>query len=339
MDVHLLEILDGLEDKLNGLLTSLTTSPTASGAPAAAVDLLEADDALSLTLETLRRHQANFVKILHLRAEAERLEDRVKEIVRDIEEVGKEINASCGDDDNDQIDNSSEDHESYGESDGYVGGKCGNKYQSGRRRNKEVDYRLLLEFARRISKYNQQAASDAAAGAQPVKQLHRQRVDGDEEMTSVSGGEEVQNDMGEGGEEDTDPAEGIASITKDATQWLDDSANMARQAYMIPYPSEDRIRMGVMGQLQLAAAERAIDPEVEAEKMVRDAEGWNAAPAYMFPDQRPNDHLVGEAATTAMHIGPAPVEGAPARTSGSAPASEPKITLDLDFCLPDDDDI
>jgi Vitamin-D-receptor interacting Mediator subunit 4 len=337
MDAHLFGALDGLDARLNHLIASLTTSPTAAGAPAAAVALLEADDALSSALETLRKHQANHTKILSLRAAAESLEDRIKGIVRDIEAAEKEIVTACGNDNDDcsasDSNWDSEDDDNSEELDDDLRGKYDAGYKSaGHRRHKEVDYRLLLEFARRISKYNQQAAADAAVGARPIKKL-----DGDEEMASVNGSEEAPVTMGEGIEEGAEP---VASITKDATQWLDDSANMARQAYMVPYPSEDRIRMGVMGQLQLAAAEGAVDPEKEAEKMVQDSEGWGTATTYLPPDLKANEHLVDEAANAAAHIGSAVVEGIPGRaSSGAALAHKPKITIDLDLYDSDDDDI
>lgn len=339
MNAQIFEALDGLESKLSALLSSLTTSPKAASAPAAAAALLEADDAVSSALDTLRTHQANYTKILRLRAEAESLEERIKSIVRDIAGIGKEIAVTTGDDDYDysdtETDTESED-ENERDADLMTDGRGepqGRLY--GRKRQKEVDYRLLLDFARRISKYNKQAAADAAAGvgARPIKKLQK---DGDAEMTDVNGDAHA---TGPGPHEG--PDESVAIVTKEAAQWLDESADQARQVYMIPYPSEDRIRMGVMGQLQMAAADKKIDPEKEAERMVREAEGITLAgdiPEQIGPDQQ----LVDEAARAAAEVGSTVMEGAPepgGRVMRPAPAPKPRATLDLDLYDPDDDDI
>ncbi|KAL1982582.1 hypothetical protein VTN96DRAFT_1168 [Rasamsonia emersonii] len=343
MNAQIFEALDGLESKLSALLSSLTTSPTAASAPAAAAALLEADDAVSSALDTLRTHQANYAKILRLRAEAESLEERIKSTVRDIAGIGKEIAVTTGDDDDDdddasdtETDTESEDEDERDENlmtDGR--GEQQGRRRHGRKKRKEVDYRLLLDFARRISKYNKQAAADAAAGvgARPIKKLQK---DGDTEMTDVNGDAHA---TGPGPHEG--PDEPVPSVTKEAAKWLDESADQARQVYMIPYPSEDRIRMGVMGQLQMAAAERQIDPEKEAERMVREAEGIALAgdiPEQIGPDQQ----LADEAARAAAEAGSTVMEGAPepgGRVMRPAPAPKPRAKLDLDLYDPDDDDI
>src|SRR5277367_6792122 len=76
MDKVVLTSLDALEASLNALLTSLTTTPTFSTAPATSDALLSADDSLTTSLTTLKQHQQNYARILHLRAEATRLEDQ-----------------------------------------------------------------------------------------------------------------------------------------------------------------------------------------------------------------------------------------------------------------------
>jgi hypothetical protein len=344
MNAQIFNALDGLESKLTALLSSLTTSPTAASAPAAAVALLEADDAVSSALNTLRTHQANYARILRLRAEAESLEERIKSTVRDIAGIGKEIAITTGDDDDDDKTDTETDTDSDSESEGEDerddGQMKGTQHAQGwqtrhGRKRKEVDYRLLLDFARRISKYNKQAAADATAGAgaRPVKQLEGGEQDGDAEMRDVNG------DVHGAG-----PDESVAAVTKEAAQWLDESADQARQVYMIPYPSEDRIRMGLMGQLQLAAVEGQVDPEKEAERMVQEAEGTGVAGG--IPDVEEagiKRELANEAANAAAQIGSTVVEGAPAPAGrvmrGPAPAPKPRATLDLDLYDPDDDDV
>jgi hypothetical protein len=147
MNVEFQKTLSNLEDKLNALITNLTTSPTASGAPAAALALLDADDSLTSAIETLRRHQENYARILKLRVEAESLEEKAKGIVRDVVGYEKDIRRICGDDepsDSDAEDVSDDDDLDYG----------GDQMQTKPdhlRKTKEIDYRLLLDFARRIS--------------------------------------------------------------------------------------------------------------------------------------------------------------------------------------------
>lgn len=305
--------LSDVETKLNALLITLTTSPAAAGAPAAAVALLEADSMLTTSIDTLRRHQENYAKILRLRAEAEQLEDRVKGIVRDIEEFDKEIRTACGDDDSDSESDEDDDEENETRA---------KKLAS----RKEIDYRLLLDFARRISKYNNEAAADAASGAGDKGQGSRPQITDKDTTMAGTNGEPT-------AEESTEP---VSSVTKSATQWLDESANVTREVYMLPYPMEERIRMGLMGQVQLAAG---TDPDKEVERLIREAEGLGVAEAPAPPPAV--DTRQDEAAQAAAHAGS--FAGAPPpRPSGHAPATapkpKPKATLDLDLYDPDDDD-
>jgi len=300
--------LTDVESKLNALLTSLTTSPTAAGAPAAAVALLEADDALTSAIETLRQHQENHAKILRLRDEAQQLEDRVKGIVRDIEGFDKDIRTAGGNDSDSDFDSDSDDE---------LGGK-----NSVLRGIKEIDYKLLLDFARRISKYNHEAAADVATGVA----AKRQPTIADKDVTMTGTNGELQT------EENAEP---VASVTKNATQWLDESANVTREVYMLPYPMEERIRMGLMGQVQLAAGG---DPEKEVERLLREAEGLGAAepPAQVEPAE--STKQADEAAKAAAHAGSAATGMSRAPAPAPAPKPKPKAMLDLDLYDPDDDD-
>lgn len=308
--------LSNLETKVNALITNLTTSPAATGAPGAAANLLEADDAVTSAVETLRTHQENYSKILRLRNEAEQLEERVKGIVREVEGFDKEVRDVCGDEES-ESDSEDEDSDENGVK------------ETGVRRTKEVDYKLLLDFARRISKYNRQAAADAAAGNLAAKQLQekRQQVrDQDVQMTGVNG---------EPGTEEG--AEPVSTVTKDATSWLDESANMTREVYMLPYPMEDRIRMGMMGQIQLAAAEGqpGYDPDHEVDRLIREAEGLGEAkPAFPSPGEEARQ--ADEAARASAQAG---ATASSTQPKEAAPAPKPKATLDLDLYDPDDDDV
>ncbi|KAK2757557.1 hypothetical protein FQN54_004526 [Arachnomyces sp. PD_36] len=337
MEAQFLTPLTSLENKVNALLYSITTSPSAAGAPAATTALIKADDDLTSALETLRTHQANYAKILNLRAEAEKLEEKIKGIVREIESAGKEISAACGDDgasdsDDSESENDDVDREMR-DAMGAVIDRGGRKPRG----KKEVDYKLLLDFARRISRYNNQAAADASAGT-PAKKLQNQseqsKGDGDVDMTGTTttvNGQPGATKEGESGV-------GVASLTKDAAMWLDETANWTRDAYMIPYPNDDRIRMGLMGQLQIAAGDGGPDPEKEVEKLIREAEGGatgtgvpdaNVAPGIAL--ERPNEGSGGPGDGRGL-------SGSVAAT-GSRGAAKPKAKLDLDLYDPDDDDV
>lgn len=312
MNAQLSSALDGLEHKLNTLLSSLT-APTAAGAPTAAISLLEADDVVTSALDTLRIHQANYTKILRLRAEAENLEERIKGIVRDISGAGQEIvEATGGNDDGDYTDSESE-------SDTESDSEDVNKKPKGNK--KEVDYRLLLDFARRISKYNKEAAADAAAGIGTGQKKQLQDKQTDANGVDTTDGQEAP----------------VENVTKEATNWLDQTADADRQVFMIPYPNEERIRMGLMGQIQMAAMDKNLDLDKEAERMVLEAEGTGVATAVPEAGAGSQDTLAGEAAKAAAHAGSQVAErGAP--SAARAPAPQPKAMLDLDLYDPDEDD-
>lgn len=338
MEAEFLTPLTSLESKVNALLTSITTSPTAAGAPSATAALLKSDDNLTSALETLRTHQANYVKILSLRAEAENLEEKIKGIVREIEGAGKEISTACGDDGVGSDSEDGDEDREMKDAMGAVRDRGGQKPRG----NKEVDYKLLLDFARRISRYNNQAAADAAAGSAARKlqnQNDQQKGDGDVDMTgtttTVNGQPPPASEKGETGV-------GVASLTKDAAMWLDETASWTRDAYMIPYPNEDRIRMGLMGQLQIASGDGGPDPEEEVEKLMQEAKGGtsqaghsdiNVAPEVVSgagPNERSGGHVDphgGRGATSSI------------ATAGDRGAVKPKAKLDLELYDPDDDDV
>ncbi|GES61235.1 vitamin-D-receptor interacting mediator subunit 4-domain-containing protein [Aspergillus terreus] len=316
MNAQFQSALSHLESTFNALLTSLTTSPTGSGAPAAALNLLEADDSLTSALTTLRQHQQNYARILRLRAQAATLEEQVKSIVREVVSYEKDIRAACDDDDDDET---ASDSDADSSDDGDVA-MAGADTKPTLRRTKEVDYKLLLDFARRISKYNHQAAADAAAGA-PAKTLP------DSDAATNGLGIDTQG-----------PVEPVATVTKDATSWLDESAKLTRQVYMLPYPMEDRIRLGLMGQIQLAAAEGrpGFDPDREVDRLIREAEGFGAAdgvaPAAEMGEEARH---AGEAAKAAAQAG-----SAASATARKPPAPvKPTAALDLDLYDPEEDDI
>lgn len=329
MNAHVQSSLSNLENKLNSLIGSLTTSPTAAGAPAATNALLAADDSLTSAIKTLRQHQENYSKILRLRTEAEKLEERVKSIVSDVESREKQIRTVCDDEESDSDSDIEEDSSDYNSDEDVDMTKPS---KPGIRMTKEVDYRLLLDFARRISKYNHEAAADAAAGtpeSRKMKEKLQQANEADVSMTGMNGDTVTE-----------EGAEPVSSVTKNATSWLDESANMTREMYMLPYPAEDRIRLGLMGQIQLAAAEGRPGFEIdkEVERLLREAEGQGAAQTIEPVQVGDESRHAGEAAQAAAQAGSAAASGTTNR-SAPAPAPKPKATLDLDLYDPEDDEV
>ncbi|KAK2749122.1 hypothetical protein FQN55_003824 [Onygenales sp. PD_40] len=353
MDTHLLTPLSTLETKLNNLLMSIISSPTAAGAPAAALALLEADDALSSALTTLHTHQANYAKILRLRAEATALEERVREIVRGIEGVRSEIDVACGGESGSESDSESEGEDGdEGQNDGdrdidadtRMGGVSSAGARARAPRN-EVDYKLLLDFARRISRYNSEAAADAAAGIPADADGQQQQLQQQQRGVGTSDTQEKET------EKEQPTGVGVAALSQETVSWLDETANWSRDLSKMAYPSEDRIRMGVMGQLQAAAAD-GVDAEAEIERMMRAEQGGGGGGGgeVGVEEQGAMDEVVG--------IGEEPVSGAGQGHAqgqmggvgrdtamggmgggGGGPAKpKPKPMLDLDLYDPDEDD-
>ncbi|KAL1954753.1 hypothetical protein VTO42DRAFT_753 [Malbranchea cinnamomea] len=324
MNATLHASLSDVESKLSAFLSALTSSPTAAAAPAATLALIEADDALANALQTLRVHQTNYARILRLRAEASRLEERVKSIVREIGQLGDDIDASrhggaYAEENASDSDSSDDDDDGDGEADGDVSMGADPEHAEGVKRKKkskikEVDYKILMDFARRISRYNVQAAADAAAGIgtkPPLRQQQQQQQ------------QQQQKD------------EGLAAVTQEATSWLDESARQTRGAWLLPYPSEDRIRMGLMGQLQAAAAERGVDIEQEVDRLMASApEGRESSLAGAVPGAG----AAGGPDVSGARLEPGPAETRVSNGHAAEPAAPQTAKFDLDLYDPDADD-
>ncbi|KAK2809691.1 hypothetical protein FQN50_003535 [Emmonsiellopsis sp. PD_5] len=339
MDTHLLTPLSTLETKLNNLLMSIISTPTAAAAPTAALALLEADDALSSALTTLHTHQANYAKILRLRAEASALEDRVREIVREIEGVRNEIEVACGGGDESESESGDEDEDRDIDADTRMGGVSS---ASARAPRNEVDYKLLLDFARRISRYNSDAAADAAAGipADTNQQAQQQQQRG----VRTSDTQEKQTET----EKQQPTGVGVAALSRETVSWLDETATWSRDLSKMAYPSEDRIRMGVMGQLQAAdAAGDGVDVEAEIERMMRVEQGGGGG-EQQEREQGGMDEVVGIREEPVSGAGEGQAQGhmggigrdtaMGGMGGGGGGPAKPKPMLDLDLYDPDEDD-
>lgn len=145
MDQVVLEPLGNITTSLNTLTTSLTTTNSFAAAPAAAGSLLSADDALSSALATLKKHQDNYAHILHLRSEALRLENQIKDTIRQCNAYTSEINSISPS----ILEESDSDEEEDAKT--------------------EVDYITLLTLASRIATYNTAAQREAETSLQRIK--------------------------------------------------------------------------------------------------------------------------------------------------------------------------
>ena len=140
---------------LDALINSLIHTNTFAAAPTAASSLVAADDALTSTLTNFKQHQQNYARILHLRVEAGRLEEELKNIVRKAaslwENIGP-IHPSILDDDAETSDEEEHECDPVGQGIG-----------------RDVDYHTLLNLATRIGKHNSLAAREAEQEAEGRK--------------------------------------------------------------------------------------------------------------------------------------------------------------------------
>ena len=234
MDKVVVTPLDALEASLGTLLTSLTTAPTFSTAPALSNALLTADDTLSTSLTVLKQHQQNYARILHLRAEATRLEDQIKSIVRTCGELRSEMGAIHPN----ILDDSSESEDDE-------------------RRQQDVDYNTLLSFARRIGKYNTRAAREAEEDSIRRQQEAKQR-------TTSPSKPATNGNVAPAATETTSEVGNI--IPDNERAWLNETAAAARAAQGMAFPAAERLRLGMLGQLQYAreqGGEEAVEKEAE----------------------------------------------------------------------------
>ena len=234
MDKVVLKSLDALEASLNALLTSLTTTPTFSTAPAASNALLTADDSLTTSLTTLKQHQQNYARILHLRAEATSLEDQIKSIVRTCGELRTEIGGIHPS----ILDDSSEDEDQEGQ-------------------QQDVDYRTLLSFARRIGKHNIQAAREAEEESIRRSQKAKGRATAASQLatngTVMLSATENPSELGN-------------IIPDNERAWLNETVIAARAAQGMAFPAAERLKLGMLGRLQYAreqGGEEAVEREIE----------------------------------------------------------------------------
>src|SRR5277367_4074956 len=108
--------------------------------------------------------------------------------------------------------------------------------EDGEGRHEDVDYKTLLSFARRIGKHNIRAAREAEEDS------IRRRQDAEERTTN--------GNLPPVAMEITSEAGNI--IPDNERAWVNETAAAARAAQGMAFPARERLRLGMLGQLQYA---------------------------------------------------------------------------------------
>lgn len=235
--------LDALETALNGLITSLTTSQSFANAPDFTKDLLTADDELTAALATLKRHQANYARILSLRAEVSRLQEEIRNIVRTCgtlrEEIG-DISAGIVD---------------YSDS----GDELEPEHPS------DVDYRTIIEFATRIGKHNAAAAREAEE--ESIRRKVTTKRQEHDSTLAMNGGPVLGEQNG------NSQLVEIPEESQYELRLLDSAVAADRASQGMAFPDSQILRLGALGQLQLireSEGEEGVEKYMES--LMRSAE-------------------------------------------------------------------
>jgi len=136
---------------------------------------------------------------------------------------------------------------------------------------------------------------------------------------------------------------GITSLDPQALEWLNQATRITQAAHSMPFPSQDRIRAGLLGQLQAtseAEGEEAVERQVE--RLIATAEGREPAVVEQSTEQELETGDVGGVPhESKMRAAVRPGEALP--ITGTVPARsvqqpQERKTVALDLYDPDDDD-
>ncbi|KAL8800118.1 MAG: hypothetical protein Q9182_005391 [Xanthomendoza sp. 2 TL-2023] len=242
-------LIQGQLDRVEAALNTLTTSiESYNPSVPAAIDLLAADDELQQGVKLLAQHQANHTRILHLRSAIEAQEQQTKSTLLLLADTRKELLSTPA--------------------------------TVFPKNSRNVPFAELLEYAKNISRYtvpptfretppqpkpptndgpkddatpvvNGSGAGDAVAQAR--------------EANAIANGENP-----EASEESTMKKKktgvGVSELNEEEVNWLND---FERQPF-VPWPREEIIKRGALGQIQLMR-EQGVDPEATgaAEEVAR----------------------------------------------------------------------
>lgn len=336
--------LTSLSTHLDALITSLVQTNTFAAAPAAASSLIADDDALTSALATLRQHQQNYARILHLREEAQRLEDELKNVIRKAVSLRDEVGRICPSVlDDDYWDDEDEDGGTHTdatavEASVHVG------------EGQEVDYHTLLNFASRIGKHNSLAAQEAE------RESDRRKIaamkDKSPNNTAVSG---TLTTNAEDGVPGIDSAANTNANTEERQQQqdvlslqaqdLENQIARTRAEQGMAFPNPEMLRWGVLGRLQKLRedagdrGEEVVDSEIE--RMVRESEVV-APPQLDVLDEDESRRVEDDNPKTATSAASRPRRESAsqrANATGAGPSTTaPRRKLQLDLPIDDDDE-
>ena len=228
MEDLVLTTLDAIENHLNTLVTTLTASSTLSAGPAIAQSLLVDDNSLTIALAQLKRHQDNYKRILELQAEAAKLDEQIKDVVRNCGDLRREVR----------------------DIDKFILQELDEEYSA-----PEIDLKTLLSFSSRISKHNAAASREANADA------IRRKLEARPRREHSPGRRNGTNDL-------DDPKEpNIPEATRNDLAMLDQAVAAERAAKGMAFPNAENLRKGDLGHLQMlretSGGEDKVDQVIE----------------------------------------------------------------------------
>ena len=252
MDAVINEPLSAFDTGLANLISSLQTSPTYATAPAATESLHAADDSLTSALSLLERHQKNHAHILQLQKEAVQLEDKIRSIVTKAGDFRKQLDGIAPG----VLDEDSEDEDE----------------DSTERSWEDVDYNTLLNFSRAVGKYNADADKEAEQQGQRLRIEARKKAGRPNGVSTATNGVQQIGSDGKG-------SEAASQILDRAAGWLNQTTEDVRVIGRMAFPGSERLRLGILGQLQATREEHGRDEkgeeavEREIERLIATAEG------------------------------------------------------------------
>ncbi|KAL9599426.1 MAG: hypothetical protein Q9219_003863 [cf. Caloplaca sp. 3 TL-2023] len=248
--------LDRVEAALNTLVSSIESyNPSVP----AAIDLLAADFELQKGVKQLARHQAHHARILRLRAAIEAQNQQRRSTIATLADTRKDLLSTPA--------------TTFPES------------------SRSVPYTELLDYASRISRYTvpptfrepptqpkptPAVTSNTADNAAPMMNGISDAVAEARDTNAIANGE-IPSSSNEKGV-------GVSSLGQNEVHWLNPQAQIS----FVPWPTEDVIKRGALGQIQIML-EQGVDPGVEnavAEGARAGETGGNEEDAKMEEDVR-----------------------------------------------------
>ncbi|KAL8709451.1 MAG: hypothetical protein Q9220_005834 [cf. Caloplaca sp. 1 TL-2023] len=327
-------IIQGQLDRVEGALNNLVTSiESYNPSVPAAIDLLAADTELQQGVKLLTQHQQKYARILHLRSAIEAQEQRTKDKLTLLAETCKELHAT--------------------------------HITTFPENSRNVPYAELLDYANKISRYT---VPPTFREPLPKPQLAAGTVDNDptkEEENAVSapppstngisGGSDAvaearevnaiangephpstsPRDEGGGGGGGEKSGVGVSSLEQSEVQWL----NPLKQIPFVPWPTEEVIKRGGLGQIQVML-EQGIDPSGAGDTRGEEEGAEIGQKEEVAGQKRQEDVQMGEGGeeAAAMDVDHSRVGGGERMAEGQSREQKPKVFKGLDLDEDSDDE-